>query len=63
MLFSRYSKLPTAHRAHQSALQDESSAPSGTPTAAVSQVSAAIGGLATNVVLSSTLEGTVEFSR
>lgn len=32
MLFSRYSNLPTAHRAHPSALRDESPAPSGSQT-------------------------------
>jgi hypothetical protein len=31
MLFSRYSNLPTAHRAHPPALRDESLAPLGDP--------------------------------
>lgn len=31
MLLSRYSNLPTAHRAHPAALRDESLAPSGDP--------------------------------
>jgi hypothetical protein len=36
MLFSRYSNLPTAHRAHPAALRDESLAPSGTRPQALS---------------------------
>jgi hypothetical protein len=31
MLFSRFSNLPTAHRAHPAALRDESLAPTGIP--------------------------------
>jgi hypothetical protein len=58
MLFSRYSNLPTAHRAHPAALRDESLAPSGTPERRSLQASAATGRLAANVELSSTHEGT-----
>jgi hypothetical protein len=63
MLFSRYSNLPTAHRAHPAALRDESLAPSGAPTAATCRQDAPEGRLAANVGLSSTHEGTVESPR